>query len=122
MGSWSSKPVVLPPIAFDGDDITFSVKRLLVEDMMLLSNHFKDGKMVFESPMQVCETAAKILPKYVTAIEGMSTADGAMTLEQFTEATAEFYFVPLIGELFAKLITVSTVGGQAKNSVPPSPN
>lgn len=121
MGNWSSKGVVLPPIEFDGDSITFTVKRLLVEDMMVLSKHFnqKNGALQFESPLEVCQTAQSIFPKYVQGINGMLDEDGKpVTVEGFVEATKEFYFVPLIGELFTSLLTVSTVKAQAKNSAP----
>jgi len=118
MGNWSSKAVVLPPIEFDGDSIVFSVKRLLTEDMLVLMRNFNQGtgKLEFSNPLEVCQTAQLILPKYVTDIQGMSSADGIpVTAEEFIKAASEFYFVPLMGALLAALIDVSTVGTQAKN-------
>lgn len=115
--------MVLAPIEFDGDSITFTVKRLLVEDMLLLSKHFDkaNGTMKFESPLEVCQTAQSIFPKYVTGIGGMTNCDGGnVTVEDFLVAAKEFYFVPLIGELFGALITASTAKVQEKNSAPPS--
>lgn len=118
MGNWTSKGVVLPPIEFDGDSVTFTVKRLLVEDMLTLSKHFDkaNGTLKFESPLEVCQTAQSIFPKYVTGIVGMTNGDGGnVTVEEFIEASKEFYFVPLIGELFGALINASTVKAQEKN-------
>lgn len=124
MGNWTSKSVVLEPIEFDGDSITFHVKRLLVEDMQVLAKYFdgSKGMMSFDNPLDVCKTAQEIFPKYVTGIKGLLDAEGhEVSVEQFLEASKEFYFVPLIGELFAKLIDVSTAKAQLKNSAPPSP-
>jgi len=123
MGQWSNKPVVLKPIEFDGDSIVFSVGRLLVEDMMTLAkfHNASNGTLSFGSPLEVCAMAQAILPKYVKSISGLRKDDGGeMTVAEFIEASKEFYFVPLIGTLFAELITVSTVQAQAKNSAPPS--
>lgn len=122
MGQWSSKPVKLDPIAFDGDNITFTVKRLLVPDMMVLNKYIVGDKLAFSAPLEMVNVATEILPKYVIGIDGM-TADGeAVTPEQFINSIGEFYFVPLIGQLFTALIAASTVGQQTKNSAPPSPN
>jgi hypothetical protein len=110
--------VRLDPIEFDGDKVVFTVKRLLVEDMLVLSKHFDADKkkMVFASPMEVCKTASEVLPKYVLAIDGYSKAVGtALTVAEFLEAAKEFYFVQLVGELFGHMVSISTAGVQAKN-------
>jgi hypothetical protein len=123
MGNWTNKTVVLEPIEFDGDKIVFTVKRLLVEDMQVLSRFYDNssGNLQFSSPLDVCKTAQEVFPKYVQAINGMSKEDGsAMTVEEFMEASKEFYFITLIGQLFAGLIAASTVKSKEKNSAPPS--
>lgn len=123
MGNWTNKTVVLEPLEFDGDKIVFTVKRLLVEDMQTLSKFFdgSSGSLKFNNPLDVCKTAQEIFPKYVTALNGLNKEDGsAVTVEEFMEASKEFYFVPLVGQLFASLISVSTVKSIEKNSVPPT--
>lgn len=124
MGNWSTNGVVLEPIEFDGDSITFTVKRLLVEDMLVLSKYFskETGALSFGSPLEVCQTAQEIFPKYIQDVRGLLKADNvAMTPEEFLGASKDFYFVPLVGQLFTALITASTVKAvEAKNSEPPS--
>lgn len=118
MGKWSSN-VVLEPIEFDGDKVVFSANRLLVDDMLVLSKYFdKDkGTIAFGSAMDVCKVAGEVLPKYITNITGMTKADNTpMTKDEFLQAAKEFYFVPLVGELFGRLVQASTVGSaDAKN-------
>ena len=124
MGNWSTNGVELEPIEFDGDSITFTVKRLLVEDMLVLSKYFnrETGALSFGSPLEVCQTAQEIFPKYIQKVGGMFKANGsAMTAEEFLTASKDFYFVPLVGQLFTALISASTVKAtEAKNSEPPS--
>lgn len=123
MGNWSSKPVVLEPIEFDGDKVVVTVKRLLVEDMQMLAKYFDrdKGTMRFESPLEMCKAASDIMPKYVTGIDGLIDGDGVrVTLEEFHKAVGEFYFVPLSGAIFQGLVRVSTAKAQEKNSAPPS--
>ena len=123
MGNWASKGVTLDPIDFDGDSITFVVKRLLVEDMQILLKFYKpeSGTLAFDDPLEVCRTAQGIFPRYILSQIGMKKEDGTeFTLEEFNEATSEFYFVPLVGALFGALIGASTLKGQEKNSVPPT--
>lgn len=124
MGNWTSKTVTLPPIPFDGDQVAFTVKRLLTEDMLTLAKFYnqENGTLRFSNPIEVSKVAQEILPKYVVAMDGLLTAEGAkMGAAEFVEASKEFYFVPLVGALFGELISVSTVRAQEKNSVPPSP-
>jgi len=121
MGNWTKGSVKLEPIEFDGEQVVFHAKRLLVEDMLVLSKHFNGDKMVFASPMEVCQTAAGILPKYLTAISGYKVDGADMTLEEFLAAAQEFYFVPLVGALFGRLVAISTAKGMEKNLPPPSP-
>lgn len=124
MGNWTNKPIQLPEIQFDGDDITFTVKRLLVEDMLVLSKHFnaEKGVLSFGSPLEVCKTAQELFPKYVVGVAGLQTAEATpVSLAEFLEAVKDFYFVPLVGELFTALIVASTVkADERKNSEPPS--
>ena len=123
MGNWTSD-VKLAPIEFDGDAITFHVKRLLIEDMSDMMKNFnpETQKLSFGAPSEVCELAARIIPKYVTRMAGMNKGDGtAFTIEEFMAVSNEFYFVPLIGQLFGELVSASVVGkSDEKNSVPPS--
>lgn len=123
MGNWTNKPVALEPIKFDGDSVVFTASRLLVEDMMVLSKHFDQAKgvMRFNSPLEVCAMAGDILPKYIKSISGYTIDGQPMTLDEFFMAVREFYFVPLVGELFGKLVLISSVGVQEKNSAAPSP-
>lgn len=123
MGNWTTRPVELQPIEFDGDTIKISVKRLLMADMQELSKYFDrdKGVMRFDSSLEVCKAAANIMPKYVVSIEGMITDGRPVTLEEFHAATGEFYLAPLFGEIFSQLIEVSTAKAQKKNSAPPSP-
>lgn len=123
MGKWSAT-VTLDSIVFDGDSITFTVNRMLTEDMTIMSKYFDPdtGKLKFNSNTEICEVAADLLPKRVVGMVGMTKADGSeFTLQEFNTAAKEFYFAPLLGELFAKLMSISVVGVQAKNSVPPLP-
>lgn len=123
MGNWSSKPVILDPIEFDGDKVVVTVKRLLMEDMQAISKYFdrEKGVMRFDSPLEVCKAAADIMPKYVVGIDGMVDGDGSrVTLEEFHKAVGEFYLVPLFGGIFQGLVRVSTARAQEKNSAPPS--
>ncbi|MFA6213542.1 MAG: hypothetical protein WC714_29160 [Candidatus Obscuribacterales bacterium] len=123
MGNWSSKPVVLDPIEFDGDQVVVTVKRLLMEDMQAISKYFdrEKGVMRFDSPLEVCKAAADIMPKYVVGVDGMmDDAGGRVTLEDFHKAVGEFYLVPLFGAIFQGLVFVSTAKAKEKNSAPPS--
>ena len=99
--------------------------RLLVEDMAELMNNVDPvtKKLRFENQSQVCSMASRLLPKYLKSISGYKKADGsAMSLEEFIAATTEFYFVPLVGVIFAELMAASTVKAtQEKNSAAPSP-
>lgn len=119
MGNWTSGGVVLDAINFDGDDIIITATRLTVKDMMLLSKFFdkEKGVMRFNNPLEVCETAAVILPQHIVSISGCKKQDGTeVTKEEFNAAMGEFYFVPMIGELFTKLMAVSTLNPeQVKN-------
>lgn len=123
MGNWCPT-VKLEPIEFDGDVVSVEASRLLVEDMADLMKNVDpvSKKLRFDDPSQVCSMASRLLPKYVKSFSGYIKADGtAMTREEFVAAASEFYFVPLVGRIFAALMAESTVGGaQAKNSVPPS--
>lgn len=124
MGKWSNQDVTLEPIAFDGDAVVFTVSRLTVEDMLVLSKHFdtERGTMRFSSPMEVCAAASTVLPARVKAVSGYRKSDGeAMTLDEFLSAAKEFYFVPLISALFAALVGISVVGTSEKNLPAPSP-
>ena len=123
MGKWTAS-VTLDSIEFDGDKIVFTVGRLLTEDMTVMSKYFEPetGKLKFNSNTEICEIAADILPKRVVSMSGMTKADGTeFTLTEFIAASKEFYFAPLLGELFGKLMGISVVGAQTKNSVPLSP-
>ncbi|OGC95828.1 MAG: hypothetical protein A2W25_15240 [candidate division Zixibacteria bacterium RBG_16_53_22] len=118
MGNWTSN-VILEPIEFDGDSIVFTCGRLTVEDMLALSKFFDQEKGVlrFDDQLQALNTAQGLIGKYVRRIDGMRMPDGAsITVEQFSEVAREFYFVPLLGELLANLVTISTVGKSEKNS------
>ena len=122
MGKWTND-VTLQPIAFDGDSITFTVKRLLTEDMGVLLQHYdaEKGVIRFESQDKLAAVAAEIFPKYITGISGMTKADGtAFTVDEFVAVAKEFYFAPVIGQLFAQIMVASTVGAAEKNSEPPS--
>jgi hypothetical protein len=124
MGKWTNE-VVLDPIEFDGDIITFTAKRLLAEDMaLILQNYDKEKEVLrFANEAEMSKMTAAIFPKYVTKIEGMTKGGGEQfTVTEFVEASKEFYFVPLVGKLFSGIMKISTVGGlQAKNSTSPAP-
>lgn len=125
MGNWTNKPVVLPAIDFDGDKVVLTVKRLQVEDMQVLSKFYDraTGVLRFNDPLEVVAVAGTLFPKYIVGISGMTTADGdEVTVEDFIASCKEFYFVPLIGQLFSELVGCSTVRSKAKNSVPPTPS
>lgn len=124
MANWSNKAVVLPAIPFDGDKVVFTAKRLLVEDMQVMAKFWDraSGKLVFKDPLDVSKTAAELVPKYIVGISGLIDSDGVtVSLESFKESASEFYFVPLMGALFAELMSISTAKGHEKNSAPPSP-
>lgn len=124
MGQWTPT-ITLGPIEFDGDKVVVTATRLLVEDMAELMKYVDPAakRLRFDDPSQVCGMAGRILPKYLKSISGYSKADGsAMLLEEFIAATAEFYFVPLVGGIFAELMAASTVKKeQVKNFAAPSP-
>lgn len=123
MGKWTNTGVNLPAIDFDGDRISVSVKRLRMEDMSLMSKNFDTvtKTMRFSDPMEMCQLASKILPNYVVAFSGYKKGDGAeMLLDEFLqEAVSEFYFVPLVGQIFAGLLSVSTVPKDLEKNLPP---
>lgn len=123
MGSWTPT-VKLGPFEFDGDQVTVVATRLLVEDMAELMKHVDpvSKKLRFDDPSQLCSMASRIIPKYLKAVEGCMKADGAaMSVDELAVASGEFYFVPLIGRVFAELMAASTVKGtEAKNSEAPS--
>lgn len=115
--------VTLAPIAFDGDSVVFRIKRLLVEDLnVLMSNYDRaTGKLLYKSPEEVAEIAAKVVPKYVLAVDGLRKGDGApFTLEEFLSVIPEAYFMPLVGALLVGLMSESVVKNE-KNSVAPPP-
>lgn len=123
MGKWTAT-VELEAIEFDGDQIVFNVNRLLTKDMGEMARHYNEseGKLQFTSNAEVCTLAADLFPRYVNSMHGMTDGDGAaINKERFVQIAQEFYFAPLVGQLFAKLMEISVVGTQAKNSVPPSP-
>lgn len=116
MGNWT-KEVRLPEIEFDGDTVVFTVTRMLVEDMQMLSKFFdKDsGTLKFTDNLEVCGLAKTILPRRVVKIEGMKKADGTdMTREEYLAVASEFYFAELNGQLFGELMSVSVVKQQEK--------
>lgn len=119
MGKWTPT-VKLGPIEFDGDMVTVDATRLLVEDMAELMKNVDpvSRKLRFDDPAQVCSMASRILPKYLKSFSGYAKADGSvMSLEEFITAASEFYFVPLVGRIFAELMAESTVSKQqSKNS------
>lgn len=122
MGNWTAE-TNLDPIEFDGDSITFTVSRLLVEDMAEVMKNYdpKTEKLTFADPAAVCSLAAKIVPKYVKRVSGMKKPDGSeFTAAEFsTVVCKEFYFTGLLGALFGGLVSVSVVGqAAAKNSAP----
>jgi hypothetical protein len=124
MGNWTNKAVPLDEIEFDGDKIQFFARRMLVEEMQLLSKYHDkaSGKLKFDDPLEVCTVAQSFFPRALVGVKGLRSGEGVeMTIEDFLEASKEFYFVPLIGEVFAKLIAISTIKASAKNSVPPTP-
>lgn len=122
MGSWSNKAVRLEPIEFDGDAIHFQVKRLRIEDASVVMKFYdrEAKRMRFNDPMELVAAAASIIPKYVVEVEGMKDAEGAhLTVEQFAEASKDFYFMPLLSQLFVGLMTVSVMSkADEKNSGP----
>lgn len=123
MGKWTAT-VELEPIEFDGDQIVFNVNRLLTKDMGEMAKHYNEseGKLQFTSNAEVCTLAANLLPQYVNSVSGMTDGGGApIDKERFVQISQEFYFAPLVGQLFGKLMEISVVGAQAKNSAPPSP-
>lgn len=123
MGNWSEKGVVVAPIEFDGDTICFTIKRILVEDMMQLSKYIVDNKLIFDNPLEACKLAQAVIPKYIISMTGLRKADGSeMTIAEFAGASAEVYFIALIGKLFSELIATGNVGGASKNLPPPSPD
>lgn len=122
MGKWTEQ-VELPPIKFDGDDVVFSVSRLTVADMAEVMQYFDAATQKLSLKQEeLCALAAKLVPKYVNNLVGMTKADGtAWTREEFIKvASQEFYFVSLVGELLGSLVSVSVVGSAEKNSEPPS--
>ena len=119
MGQWTQDGVPVEPILFDGDEVRFTLKRLLVEDMERMAVNFDTATKImrFENPMEACKLASNLIPKYVLAINGCKKANGIeMTLEEFREAAMEFYFVPLLGQLFARLVTISVVGKEQEKN------
>lgn len=123
MGKWTAT-VTLEPIEFDGDQIVFNVNRLLTKDMGEMAKHYNEseGKLQFTSNAEVCTLAANIFPQYVNSVSGMVDGNGTqIDKERFIQIAQEFYFAPLVGQLFGKLMEISVVGAQAKNSAPPSP-
>jgi len=124
MGSWSNKAVMLEPIEFDGDQIVFSVQRLRIDDMQTLMKHYdeKMGAISVADPLELCKLSNEILPKYITGMTGMVSADNTpVTLEEFKAVMSEFYFAPMLAIVLARLIAISTVRGVEKNFAPPSP-
>lgn len=124
MGKWTAT-VELEPIEFDGDQIVFNVNRLLTKDMGEMTKHYdeSEGKLQFTSNAEVCTLAANLFPQYVNSVSGMTDGGGVpIDKVRFIKIAQEFYFVPLVGQLFAKLMEISIVGSQAKNSEPPSPS
>lgn len=123
MGNWTAE-TSLEPIEFDGDLITFTVGRLLVEDMAEVMQNYNPTteKLTFTDPAEVCGLAAKIVPKYVKGIRGMKKPDGTeFTVAEFADiAGKQFYFTGLVGALFGGLVSASVVGQAVKNSEPPS--
>lgn len=123
MGKWVAE-VTLEPIEFDGDKITFTAKRLLAEDMGVVLQNYDSEKetLRFASHGDLAKVAADIFPKYVTAIDGMTKGDGTpFTVPEFIAASKEFYFMPLVTGLFTRIMGISSVGKEAKNSEPPAP-
>jgi hypothetical protein len=124
MSNWMPD-VELDPIMFDGDVVNFKVKRLLVEDMNLVTQNYDriSGTLKFSGPEEMSALAARIVPKYVREVRGLKKADGTLfQLEEFKGVIAEYYFAPLVGSLFAALMSASIVKeDEAKNSVAPPP-
>ena len=126
MGKWTNAGIPVEPIGFDGDNVSFTLKRLRVEDMGLLAKNFDASSktMKFNDPLEMCQLASKILPKYIVSMSGYIKGDGTeMTLDEFLkEAVSEFYFVPVVSVLFGELVGISTIPKDAeKNLQPPSP-
>lgn len=110
MGNWASSAVQLAPINFDGDSIVVTVNRLKVKSMSKLAGKYTDGKLTFASQMELCETAAELLPDYIVSVSGMKKADGSeFSRDELLGVLGEFYFAGFVGELLNKLIEASSV-------------
>lgn len=125
MGSWTKGSVQLPVIEFDGEQVSVSIKhRLLTVDAQSLER-FVDrerGSLRFSDAMEVMKMAGELLPRYVDSFTGYSDSTGSpLTAAEFCEhASREFFFVPLVGQIFVSMLEVSTLGkAQEKTSALP---
>lgn len=84
---------------YDGQRVSMVLKQLTIEDIMTIR--------AAESESAALVVYASMLPRYVVHAELPHVADGQpLTVEEMCGA---FYFMPLLGEVFAKHIDAATV-------------
>ena len=107
-------PLVTFETEFDGDTITFKLRRLKQKHMLLLSPHLEkmsgdDVKISFTDAMEAEDVLSKIIPDCIDSMEGLKTADGAVL--NVSDIVGELYFSRLIGKIMGKLYEISSPKG-----------
>lgn len=111
-------------VEFDGDKVTFVLRRLKRSHMQVLAPYIKTGadgdmKLTFPETMELMGAAAQVLPDVVKSMEGLTIQGRPATLEEILDET---YFMNFLGEVMGVLIQNSTTRAEdEKNSAELSP-
>lgn len=111
-------------VEFDGDKVTFVLRRLKRSHMQVLAPYIKtnaDGemKLTFPETMELMGAATQVLPDVVKSMEGLTIQGRPATLDEILDET---YFMNFLGGVMGVLIQNSTMRAEdEKNSAAPSP-
>jgi len=108
-------PVVIFTTEFDGDQITFKMRRLLRRHVVKLAPHVSQNgeTLSFSGQMELMDIAAKIVPDVVESMTGLVIEGRDGTINEVLD---EAYFAPLLGNLLVEMLRHCSAGNAEKNS------